>query len=149
MKQIVVVIFLVVCGGIIGIFIGQNTSPLLCKSNMCEPASPQEIESFYTDTIGVTEEQKQKLLDIEKEYLQEKEIYTKKMTVANNKLADVLEEKGYQAPEIAGIIMEIHTAMGVLQNLSLQHLATLETVLSAEQSALLKKYAVQRLRQTQ
>ena len=69
------------------------------------------------------------------------------MNSANNRLADILEQKGYEAPEIAAIVMEIHSAMGVLQHLSLKHLANLETVLTNKQSAILKKYAVQRLRQ--
>lgn len=147
MKQVIVVIFLLLCGGIVGVFVGQKTAPILYQQNICQPASSEDIDDFYSNIVGVTEEQKKKLRKIEREYQNEKEIYTLKMNSANNRLADVLEHKGYQAPEISSIVMEIHSAMGVLQNLSLKHLADLETVLTKEQAAILKKYAVQRLRQ--
>lgn len=135
------------CGGTIGLFVGQKITSTNSQQNICQPASAQDIEIFYSQTVGVSEEQKKKLLEIEQNYQRQKTVYMQKMQSANNKLADTLEAKGYEAPEVAAIVMEIHSAMGMLQHLSLKHLANLETVLTQKQSIILKKHAVQRLRQ--
>lgn len=133
-------------GTSIGVFVGQKTAQKNVAGVNCMPASHEEIDSFYTHTLGVTDEQKQALAPIEKEYLKNKHIYTEKMTAANYKLADIIEQKGYEAPEVADVVMEIHRAMGRLQHLTLQHLAQVKSVLTKEQAELLKDHVVQRLR---
>lgn len=133
-------------GASIGLFVGQKTAQKNAAGVNCMPASYEEIDSFYTRTLGVTDEQKQALAPIEKEYLKQKQMYTEQMASANYKLADTIEQKGYEAPEVADVVMDIHRAMGRLQHLTLQHLAQVKSVLTKEQANLLKDHVVQRLR---
>jgi len=144
---LLLVIFL--CGTSIGVFIGQKTAPYQQQSGYCVPASHDDIDTFYNTILGVTEEQRRSLAPIEKQYLKQKKIYTSQMADANRKLAQLIEDKGYDNEEVARTIMEIHTPMGGLQHLTLQHLAQIRSVLTDEQAELLKAYVVERLRQNQ
>jgi Spy/CpxP family protein refolding chaperone len=148
MKPTSVILLLVIffSGASIGLFIGQKTAPKLQHMN-CVPASHEDIDSFYTGTLEATEEQRRLLAPIEKEYLKEKQTYIEQMAVANYKLADIIEHKGYEDPEVAGVVMEIHRAMGSLQHLTLQHLARVKSVLTTEQAERLKDHVVMKLRQ--
>lgn len=149
MKPISIIMLLVFffSGASIGLLIGQKTAPHRTQYTNCMPASHDEIDSFYTSTLEVTEEQKRLLAPIEKDYLKEKQAYTKQMAAANYKLANIIEQKGYEDSDVAEVVMEIHRAMGALQHLTLQHLAQVKSVLTKEQAELLKNHVVQRLRQ--
>jgi hypothetical protein len=149
MKPFPLIILLIffISGGCIGLLVGQKTAPKEVAGVNCVPASHEEIDSFYTTTLGVTNKQKQALAPIEKEYLKKKQNFTAQMAEANFNLANIIEEKGYEAPEVAHAVMEIHKAMGDLQHLTLQHLAEVKGVLTQEQAELLKNHVVQRLRQ--
>ncbi|MFT5698571.1 MAG: hypothetical protein ACI8ZB_001426 [Desulforhopalus sp.] len=149
MKPISIVLLLVFffSGASIGVLIGQKTAPKQPQYTNCAPASHDEIDSFYTGTLAVTEEQKRILLPIERDYLKEKQIYVEQMATANDKLASIIEQKGYEDPGVADVVMEIHRAMGSLQHLTLQHLAKVKSVLTKEQAERLKNHVVMRLRQ--
>lgn len=134
-------------GASIGLFVGQKTAPKHTKYTSCVPASHDDIDDFYTSTLGVTEEQRDTLAPIEKDYLIEKQTYIEQMAAANHKLASIIEEKGYEDPDIAEVVMQIHRAMGSLQHLTLQHLAKVKSVLNKEQAERLKEHVVMRLRQ--
>jgi hypothetical protein len=148
MKPISLVLLLVMffSGASIGLFIGQKTAPKPQHMN-CVPASHEDIDSFYTGTLEATEDQRRLLAPIEKEYLIAKQTYIDQMAAANHKLADIIEQKGYEDPEVAGVVMEIHRAMGSLQHLTLQHLAKVKSVLTTKQAKRLKDHVVMRLRQ--
>lgn len=149
MKPISIVLLLVFffSGTSIGLFIGQKTAPEKSQKAVCVPASHDEIDSFYTNILEVTEQQKSLLAPIEQTYLKQKQGYTDQMAAANYKLADIIEQRGYEDPEIAEVVMDIHRAMGSLQHLTLQHLAKVKGVLTKEQSERLKDHVVLRLRQ--
>jgi len=149
MKPFPIVLLLVFffSGASIGLFVGQKTAPKHPQYTNCAPASHDEIDAFYTSTLGVTEEQRDILAPIEKDYLKEKQTYIEQMAAANYKLAGIIEEKGYEAPDVAEIVMQIHMAMGSLQHLTLQHLAKVKSVLTKEQAEQLKNHVVMRLRQ--
>lgn len=134
-------------GGSLGLLIGQRTAPKQTQHTNCAPASHDEIDSFYTSTLGVTEEQRDILAPIEKDYLEEKQTYIEQMAAANYKLAGIIEQKGYEDPDVAEVVMEIHRAMGSLQHLTLQHLSKVKSVLTKEQAERLKDHVVMRLRQ--
>ena len=149
MKPISIILLLVffLSGASIGLFIGQKTAPKHNQSSNCVPASHDDIDSFYTGTLEVTKEQRRLLTPIEKDYLIEKQTYIERMAAANYKLAGIIEQKGYEDPEVADAVMEIHRAMGSLQHLTLQHLASVKSVLTKEQAERLKNHVVMRLRQ--
>ncbi len=146
---IIMLVVFFLCGGSIGLLVGQKTAPSLSEKAHCVLASHDELDTFYTSILGVTEEQKKTLGPIEEEYLKEKRQYTEEMAAANHRLAKIIEEKGYKDENVADVIMDIHGAMGSLQHLTLQHLAQIQTVLTAEQAELLKDHVVERLRQNQ
>jgi len=143
---IIVLAIVFLSGSSIGLLIGQKTAPVNVQNAHCVPASHNEIDTFYTTTLGVTKEQRLQLAPIEAEYLKQKQIYTQQMAAANLKLAKIIEQKGYEDVEVADVVMEIHRPMGALQHLTLQHLAQIQTVLTAEQAEVLKHHVVQRLR---
>lgn len=149
MKPFSIVLLLVFffSGASIGLLIGQKTAPKQPQYTNCAPASHDEIDFFYTSTLGVTEEQRDLLAPIEKDYLKEKQTYIEQMAAANYKLATIIEQKGYEAPDVAEVVMQIHMAMGSLQHLTLQHLAKVKSVLTKEQAERLKDHVVMRLRQ--
>jgi hypothetical protein len=149
MKPFSIVLLLVFffSGASIGLLIGQRTAPKQTQHTNCVPASHDEIDSFYTSTLGVTEKQRDILAPIEKDYLKEKQTYIEQMAAANYKLAGIIEQKGYEDPDVAEVVMEIHRAMGSLQHLTLQHLSKVKSVLTKEQAERLKDHVVMRLRQ--
>lgn len=145
--SIVLLLAFFLSGASIGLLIGQKTASKQSQNTNCVPASHDEIDSFYTSTLGVTEEQRNILAPIEKDYLKEKQTYIEQMAAANYKLADIIDQKGYEAPDVAEVVMQIHRAMGSLQHLTLQHLAKVKSVLTKEQAERLKDHVVMRLRQ--
>jgi len=149
MKPISLVLLLVFffSGSFIGVVIGQKTAQKQAKYTNCVPASHDEIDSFYTRTLEVTEEQRKLLAPIEKNYLKKKQTYVEQMAAANDMLANIIENKGYEDPDVANVVMDIHRAMGGLQHLTLRHLADVKSVLTKEQAERLKDHVVQRLRQ--
>lgn len=145
-----IVIYLVVfflCGTAIGVWFGQRTSPGAFSAAGCRPPSHAELDLFYTDVLNVSSEQKSQITEIEKNYQINRERFTKRMHLANMKLADVIEREGYESAGIQPLVTEIHAAMGELQTLSLTHLAAIEEVLEPKQASLLMDNAVARLRQ--
>lgn len=137
------------CGISIGLFVGQKTAPCIEGSGYCVPASGDELDTFYTSILGVTDSQKKQLAPIETEYLKQKAVYSEQMAKANIRLAEIIEEKGYGDEAVAQAVMNIHGPMGDLQHLTLQHLAQIRSVLTDEQAELLKAHVVERLRLNQ
>ena len=143
---IIVLVLVFLSGGSIGLLIGQKTAPGKAQNGHCVPASHDEIDTFYTTTLGVTKEQKLLLAPIEEAYLKQKQIYIEQMAAANNQLAQIIEQKGYEDEDVADVVMSIHRPMGALQHLTLQHLAQIKTVLTTEQAEVLQNHVVERLR---
>lgn len=135
------------CGISIGLWVGQKTALNNALKVACRPAEPQELDSFYTNVLKVSDEQKTELTEIQQRYQNKRNHFTNRMHKANLQLADVIEHEGYESDKIQPLVSEIHAAMGELQTLSLTHLATIEKVLDQNQAALLKNNAVMRLRQ--
>lgn len=135
------------CGAAIGLWAGQRISSGASSVTGCRPPSHEEIDLFYSDVLKISEEQERRLFEIEKNYQANRDLFTKRMHLANLKLADIIEQDGYKSDKIHPLVTEIHTAMGELQTLSLTHLATVEAILEPEQAKLLKNNAVERLRQ--
>lgn len=135
------------CGIAIGLWIGQSINPGDSFKAHCRPVKVGELDSFYTDVLSVSDLQKAKLLEIEAHYQKTRDHFAKRMHSANVKLAEIIKEEGYESDKIAPTVVEIHTAMGELQTLSLSHLATVEKLLDPDQAKLLKESAIARLRQ--
>lgn len=135
------------CGVAIGLWIGHGTPGDDSLKTHCRPVKAGELDSYYTDVLSVSDLQKVKLLEIETRYQNTRDHFAEQMHSANIKLAEIIEEEGYESEKIAPTVIEIHTAMGELQTLSLTHLATIEKILKPEQAKILKESAISRLRQ--
>lgn len=146
-KLIIYLSIFFLCGAAIGLWVGQSSPPNSLDNAHCRPVKAGELDSFYTDVLGVTDSQKAEILEIEKQYQKSRDYFARRMHKANMDLAKVIEEEGYESTQIASTVEEIHTAMGELQKLSLSHLAAVEKRLKPDQALLLKKSAIARLRQ--
>jgi len=146
-KLVVYLVVFFLCGGAIGAWLGQRSAPAYLEGGYCRPASHDELDYFYSEILKVSDEQKQKIMEIEKVYQSERNQFAALMHQANVDLAEVIEKEGYESPKIRLMVGQIHTAMGELQALSLKHLAAIEKLLDPQQAALLKENAVLRLRQ--
>lgn len=146
-KIIIYLAIFFLCGAAIGLWVGQRTTNSDSHKTNCRPVKVGELDSFYTDVLRVSGSQKVTILEIETEYQRSRDHFAKRMHSANIKLAEIIEEEGYESDKIAPTVVEIHTAMGELQTLSLSHLAKIEKILQPDQVQLLKKSAIERLRQ--
>ena len=147
MKILLYLAVFFICGAAIGIWIGQRTISEGPLTTGCRPITQGELDLFYTEVLKISNDQKARIMNIEQDYQAKRDQFTEQMRQANLSLADVIEEEGYESGKIRPRVTEIHRAMGELQNLSLTHLAAIEAVLNPEQAALLKRNAVETLRQ--
>ncbi len=131
----------------IGFWVGQTTSRSVGQGGSCRPPVQGEVDVFYKDVLKISASQEAKIMTIEASYQEERDRYTEQMHDANLRLAEVIDQDGYESKKIEPLVAEIHSAMGDLQALSLSHLAEIEKVLEPAQAALLKQNAVTMLRQ--
>lgn len=146
-KLIIYIVIFFLCGAAIGLWLGQQYSTADNPKVVCRPSIPGELDSFYIDVLKVSDSQKAKILEIDKAYQANRDKFAERMHRANIQLADVITKEGYESDKIGPTVVEIHTAMGELQTLSLNHLAAIEKVLDPEQARLLKQSAVAKLHQ--
>lgn len=144
MKNIIQIAFfltIIACAGFVGVWVGQNT--LIMRDHGHDNAG--DMHFILHDRLGVTTLQEEQLAGIEKEYKHLKTLYEGQMRTANLELAQAITEGGYQSPEIEVIVHKIHGAMGSLQALSIEHLADMQKILSAEQNQKLQEMVVEQL----
>ncbi len=144
-SQIIFFLVIIAAAGFAGVWIGQST--LMTGKHVNENAgnSPRDMHSLFHDKLNITAQQEEKFVPIEKEFKRLKALYQGQMKTANMELAQAIKEGGYQSPEIEVIVGKIHQAMGSLQALSLEHLADMQKILSAEQNQKLQEMVVEQL----
>lgn len=140
MKQILQIIFFLM----ILVFVGF-CGAWISQSNLSNHSNSNDMHAFFHDELDITEEQETQLSDIEKEFKRLKTLYEGQMKTANLELAQAIKEGGYNSPEIENIVKQIHKAMGSLQALSLEHLASMEKVLTVEQNKELEDRVIEQL----
>ncbi len=132
---------IVACAGFAGVWIGQNT--LMVRQH--PHGNTGDMHSILHDQLEITTQQEEQLTPIEKEFKRLKALYQGQMKTANMELAQAIKDGGYESPEIETIVHKIHSAMGSLQSLSLEHLADMHKTLSAEQNKKLQEMVVEQL----
>lgn len=145
--SIIILLTFTFLGTCIGLLIGQKTAPQHTHHLDFAPASHAKLNAFYTSTLKVSEEQKRLLAPIEKNYHTLRQLHRSKLSRMNYELANLIEQKGYENPDVSRVVTEINKQTKALQHLILQHLTQVDGVLSKNQSEILKDYVVQRLRQ--
>ena len=140
--QIAVFLLIIACAGFAGVWLGQNT--LMLRRHEHENA--HDMHTMLHDQLSITAQQEKQLAETEKKYKRLKSLYQAQMKTANLELAQAIKDGGYQSPEIELIVDKIHSAMGSLQALSLEHLADMRKVLNKEQNKKLQEMVVEQLR---
>lgn len=85
------------------------------------------------DQLNLTAEQDKKLIPIEAKFAERKQTLETEMHQANRELATAINEDGNYSPRVKQSVDKIHTAMGELQNATLEHLFEMHSVLTPEQ----------------
>jgi nickel and cobalt resistance protein CnrR len=75
----------------------------------------------------------QKLIPIEEKFAQRKKTLEADIHQANKELAAAINEDGNYSPRVQQSVDKIHTAMGELQKVTLEHLFEMHSVLTPEQ----------------
>ncbi|WP_138380348.1 Spy/CpxP family protein refolding chaperone [Luteithermobacter gelatinilyticus] len=107
------------------------------------PAPPRDnhgSHQAFHEILNLTEEQKKKLIPIEKVFAEQKAFYEHQIALSNMKLADVMREEKAYTPEVQAAVDDIHEAMGELQKITLKHIFEMRALLDEEQSEILDDY---------
>ena len=139
LPQITFFLIIIASAGFIGSLIGQNAmSPNLASQSI-------DMHSILHDKLHITSEQNKQIDGIEKEFKRLRTLYETKMKTANLELAQAIKEGGYKSPAIEIIIHKIHSNMGSLQSLTLDHLSKLKEALDNEQRQNLEDIVIEQL----
>lgn len=97
------------------------------------------------EQIGITADQDQKLIEIERTFAEKQRVLRGKIHVGNLELAAaMLEDKAF-SERVAAAVERIHHAQGELQKLTIEHIFDMQTVLTPEQAEKLNKLAADAL----
>jgi len=141
LPQILFILMIVVCSVLMGIWFGQNT---LTKEEGSDK-SDKYMHSMLHEQLKVTDIQDKQLANIEKKFNRLIMLYQGQIKTANMELANTIKVESYDSPKIKTIIHKIHTAMGKLQALSLEHLTQMQNVLNKKQKTILKELVIKQL----
>lgn len=97
------------------------------------------------EQIGITADQDQKLIEIERTFAEKQRVLRGKIHVGNLELAAaMLEDKAF-SERVAAAVERIHHAQGELQKLTIEHIFDMQTVLTPEQAEKLNRLAADAL----
>jgi len=96
-------------------------------------AGPRDAHSWIHTQLRLTPAQETALHPIEDRYKIGSRELEDRMRVANAELADAILAKGQDSAEVRAAIEKIHAAMGELQNVTINHVFEMRTVLTADQ----------------
>ncbi len=140
--QILFFLMIVACAAIGGVLIGQN---FLGKSSAVHHHAAGDMHALFHHDLNLNAQQDKKLAVIEKDFRRQRALYEEQMKLANMELAEAIKGSGYYSPQVQEAEDEIHGAMGVLQKLTLQHLADMQGILSEKQNRQLEEKVVEQL----
>ena len=93
----------------------------------------EDYHEWIHKKLSMTAEQEQRSLTSERRYEETKRHLDEVIRLANSELAErILKDKSY-SPTVEKSVAEIHSAMGQLQKVTLEHIFELKEVLDAEQ----------------
>jgi nickel and cobalt resistance protein CnrR len=103
------------------------------NSFMGHGETPHDPHQWLHEQLNITEEQDIKLEPIEAKFADRKKALEAEMHQANRELAKAINEDGNYSPRVQQSVDKIHTAMGELQKVTLEHLFEMHSVLTPEQ----------------
>lgn len=95
--------------------------------------------SFH-EMLNLTQEQREKLVPLEKKFSEEKIFYENQIRVANMELGDIMNKEKSYTPEVQAAVEKVHTAMGQLQKVTIIHLFDMRALLNEKQAKIFDDY---------
>ncbi len=94
---------------------------------------PLDYHAWIHDELRMTAEQERRLQPSERRYEETKRHLTEVIRLANQELAQTIAEDRANSPRVQAAVQRIHTAMGELQQATLQHIFEMREVLEPQQ----------------
>ncbi|WP_339864581.1 periplasmic heavy metal sensor [Paremcibacter congregatus] len=95
--------------------------------------------SFH-EMLNLTQDQREKLVPLEKKFSEEKIFYENQIRVANMELGDIMNKEKSYTPEVQAAVEKVHTAMGQLQKVTIIHLFDMRALLNEKQAKIFDDY---------
>lgn len=124
----IVVVFLALCAGMIGVFVARSwsaTHPVETSSGLHE---------LVHHDLDLSAEQEAELELIEHRFAARKAELEQKLRAANLALAEAMEADKSYSPAVKAAIDKFHTAMGELQKVTIEHVFEMREILTEEQA---------------
>ena len=103
------------------------------NSFMGQGKAPHDPHQWLHEQLNITAEQDKNLEPIEARFAERKKALEAEIHQANRELATAINEDGNYSPRVQQSVDKIHTAMGELQKVTLEHLFEMHSVLTPEQ----------------
>lgn len=103
------------------------------NSFMGHRETPHDPHQWLHEQLNITAEQDKKLVPIEETFAERKKTLEAEIHQANTELAAAINEDGNYSGRVQQSVDRIHTAMGELQKVTLEHLFEMHSVLTPEQ----------------
>ena len=116
-------------------------------SNFLKAPHHNQVDAhvWLHEQIGITEDQDNKLIEIEKNFAEKQKALHEKIHVGNLELAAaMLEDKAF-SERVAAAVERIHHAQGGLQKLTIELIFEMQTALTPQQAEKLNKLAADAL----
>lgn len=111
--------------------------------NYIESDHDESLEASHDDfheMLGLTSDQLEKLVPIEKEFAKKKAYYKNQIRSANMELGDIMQKEKSFTPEVQAAVEKAHAAMGELQNITLIHFFDMRDLLNEDQAQIFDNY---------
>ncbi len=106
---------------------------LVGKSMFGHQEHTHDPHQWLHEQLGLTTEQDQQLIPIEKKFVSKKQKMESLIHEANHELATAINEDGNYSNRVKQAVDKIHMAQGELQKVTLEHLFEMHTVLNPKQ----------------
>lgn len=118
---------------------------LACQET--QKTSPQfaDPHQWLHKELSLTAEQDKKISVIEDGYKQKEKALRDEVRIANKALAEAILKDGRYSENVKQAVAGVHSAMGALQEATLQHLFEMQTVLDEKQAKKLHQLAADAL----
>ena len=103
------------------------------NSFMGHRQTTHDPHQWLHEQLNLTADQDNKLEPIEAKFAERKKALESEIHQANRELATAINEDGNYSPRVQQSVDKIHTAMGELQKVTLEHLFEMHSVLTPEQ----------------
>ena len=121
---------------------------IACQSMGHSCCGNEESACGWTlQNLQVTQEQEKAIRPIEEKFQQQRQLLAKKIQGANERLAEMLLDKGGGLDGAAGVVAEINETQGKMLSLVFEHISDLRMHLTESQYRVLKEMAAKGFQQ--